>query len=171
MYQVRSGYNDVALIEEYRRGLNKALEERCRMTYPKPATISDWMTRAVDIDKEYRIGRSKFNLKTSQPRAATSTPNTFTPRPCFEPRRDAPRPTIPTGFAAKRDPNAMDVDAARQDARSKGLCYTCKKPGHQFYECPEKKTYATRQVDIGRMTKEERAGLLEQLQDFAEGQE
>ena len=79
-YQVQSGYNDVALIEEYCRSLNKALEERCRMTYPKPATLTDWMTRAVDINKEYQIGQSKFNVKSYQP--CTTNPTTaFTPAP------------------------------------------------------------------------------------------
>ena len=28
-YQTRCGYNEMALIEEYRRGLKKSLEERC----------------------------------------------------------------------------------------------------------------------------------------------
>ena len=65
----------------------------------------------------------------------------------------------------------MDVDATREDARAKGLCYKCKKPGHRFFECPEKKTYATRKVDVRAMTEEERAELLAQLQGFAEGQE
>ena len=46
------------------------------------------------------------------------------------------------------DPNTMDVDATREEARTKGLCYKCKKPGHQFFECPEKKQYATRKVDV-----------------------
>ena len=55
-YQTRCGYNDVALIEEYRRGLKKSLEERCRMTYPKPSKLTEWMERAVNIDKEYQIG-------------------------------------------------------------------------------------------------------------------
>lgn len=52
-YQVRSGYNEVALIEEYHCRLHKTLEERCWMTYPKPAKLSKWITRAVDLDKEY----------------------------------------------------------------------------------------------------------------------
>ena len=74
-YQLRSGYNEIALIEEYRCGLHKTLEERCRMTYPKPAKLSDWITRAVDLDKEYRIGRTK--PKTTVVHAA---------KPRFEPR-------------------------------------------------------------------------------------
>ena len=65
----------------------------------------------------------------------------------------------------------MDVDATREDARAKGLCYKCKKPGHRFFECPEKKVYATRKVDVQTMSGEERAELLAQLQGFAEGQE
>ena len=65
----------------------------------------------------------------------------------------------------------MEVDATREDARAKGLCFKCKKPGHRFFECPEKKPYATRKVDIREMTKEERMELMEQLQGFAEGQE
>ena len=65
----------------------------------------------------------------------------------------------------------MDVDATREEAKAKGLCYKCKKPGHRFFECPEKKTYTTRRVDIQQMTKEERMELFEQLQGFAEGQE
>ena len=163
-YQVQSGYNEVALIEEYRRGLNKALEERCRMTYPKPADLSDWITRAVDLDKEYRIGRTKpATTKTTTPHIA---------KPRFEPRSNAPRAPAPANNTfVRRDPNAMDVDATREDTRAKGLCFKCKKPRHQFFECPEKKMYATRKVDVRTMSQEEWAELMQQLQGFAEGQE
>jgi len=166
MYQVRTGYNEVALIEEYRRGLLKSLEERCRMTYPKPSKLTEWMERAVDIDKEYRIGRSKYTQRSTPAHA----PNPQ--KPCFEPRWDSPKaPAPPNNSFVRRDPNAMDVDATREDARAKGLCYKCKKPGHRFFECPEKKVYTTRKVDVQTMTGEERAKLLAQLQGFAEGQE
>ena len=65
----------------------------------------------------------------------------------------------------------MDVDATKEEARAKGLCFKCKKPGHRFFECPEKKPYTTRKMDVRAMTKEERMELMEQLQGFAEGQE
>ena len=65
----------------------------------------------------------------------------------------------------------MDVDTTREEAKAKGLCYKCKKPGHRFFKCPEKKPYTTRKVDVRAMTKEERMELMEQLQGFAEGQE
>ena len=65
----------------------------------------------------------------------------------------------------------MDVDATREEAKAKGLCYKCKKPGHQFFECPEKKPYTTRKVDVRAMSQEERTELMQQLQGFAEGQE
>ena len=162
-YQVRSGYNEIALIEEYRRGLNKTLEERCRMTYPKPAKLSDWITRAVDLDKEYRVSRTK-------PKTATATTHQAKPR--FEPRSTVPKASAPANNTyVRRDPNAMDVDATREEAKAKGLCYKCKKPGHRFFECPEKKSYTTRKVDVRAMSQEERAELMEQLQGFAEGQE
>ena len=163
-YQVRTGYNEVALIEEYRRGLLKSLEERCRMTYPKPSKLTEWMERAVDIDKEYRIGQSKYAHRGNTVQSA--------PKARYEPRRDSPKaPAPPNNSFVRRDPNAMDVDATREDAKAKGLCYKCKKPGHRFFECPEKKVYATRKVDVRAMTGEERAELLAQLQGFAEGQE
>ena len=95
-----------------------------------------------------------------------------TPKPHFEPRRDAPRPSGPSAFTpARRDLNAMDVDTARQEARAKGLCYKCKEPGHRFFKCPNKKVFATRKVEIQSMTMEEWAKLLAQLQGFQEGQE
>ena len=131
------------------------------MTYPKPAKLSDWITRAVDLDKEYRVGRTK-------PKVTTTT----TPKPRFEPRRDAPKTSTPSNNSyVRKDPNAMDVDASREEARTKGLCYKCKKPGHRFFECPEKKQYATRKVDVRAMNQEERDELMQQLQGFAEGQE
>ena len=162
MYQVRSGYNEIALVEEYRRGLHKTLEERCRMMYPKPAKLSDWITRAVDLDKEYRIGRTK-------PKTA---PTTHIAKPRFESRPNIPRALTPANNTfVMRDPNAMDVDTTREEAKAKGLSYKCKKPRHQFFECPEKKQYATRKVDVQAIMKEERLELLGQLQGFVEGQE
>ena len=59
----------------------------------------------------------------------------------------------------------------REEAKAKGLCYKCKKPGHRFFKCLKKKVYTTRKVDVQTMIKEERMELMEQLQGFAEGQE
>ena len=103
-YQTRCGYNDMALIEEYRRGLKKSLEERCRMTYPKPKKLAEWMERAVDINKEYRIGQSKYAHKGNTTQSA--------PKARFEPRRDSPRaPAPPNNSFVRRDLNTMDVNA------------------------------------------------------------
>lgn len=139
-YHVQSGYNEIALIGEYRGGLNKTLEECCQMTYLKPEKLSDWITRAVDLDKEYRIGQTKTK---------TTATTTHIAKPRFEPHQYIPKAPAPANNTyVRRDPNTMDVDATREEAKAKGLCYKCKKPGHRFFECPEKKMYTTRKVDI-----------------------
>ena len=44
---------------------------------------------------------------------------------------------------AKKDPNAMDIDAMtteqRAEAMKKGLCFGCGKRGHLNKDCPDKK--------------------------------
>jgi len=102
------------------------------MRYLKPKKLSQWMERAVDINKEYRIGKSKYTHKGSSDSQAA-------PKARYQPRRDAPRAQAPPNNSyVRRDPNAMDVDATREEARGKNLCFKCKKPGHRFFECPEK---------------------------------
>ena len=41
-YAGLSGYNDVALLEEFKRGLNKSLLQQLMMSYPLPTTLAEY---------------------------------------------------------------------------------------------------------------------------------
>lgn len=161
-YMTRSGYNEVALIEEYKRGLNGRLLDKCHDQENLPTTLAGWMERAANLDRQYRIRkREKARFKTEKPAPkATSAPP---PRPFFPSFRPAAQSTPTPPPPRPADPNAMDIDAHRRQ----GLCFTCHQKGHISRDCPNKtQKFNTRTIDIRALTEDERAALKKQLEDF-----
>jgi hypothetical protein len=52
-YASQNGYNNVVLLEEYKRGLNKQLCNKIYGLIPMPTTIDDWAAKACLLDKQY----------------------------------------------------------------------------------------------------------------------
>ena len=157
-YAERSGYNEIALIEEYKWGLTRALREKVYTNDPFLTTLKEWKDKACRLDRLYRI------LRTGGERTLPRINNSSSPRRTFQPntglgqwRSQQPR---------VRDPNAMDVDAMR----AKGACFGCGKRGHIQRECPKRKEYGTRRIDIQAMSQRERMALLEELMKLPEGE-
>ncbi|KAF5332819.1 hypothetical protein D9611_005481 [Ephemerocybe angulata] len=115
-YLTQSGYNEPAMLAEYKRGLNKALRDKIYGLIPMPTTLAEWAEKACTLDRQFRLAKGeRHNEQTTQ-------------------RRWAPRENNrPTHYAATpaRDPNAMDIDRNRSPL----ICYTCGKPGHRSDSC------------------------------------
>ena len=103
-YASQSGYNEVALIEEYKRGLNKKLWEKMYNLVPMPTDLGGWINQSNTLDKQYRIGCA-YTAAQTQPSSSRSKPaeKHWTPVTQSNPLPQFHR-------APARDPNPMDVD-------------------------------------------------------------
>ncbi|KAJ2928009.1 hypothetical protein H1R20_g9079, partial [Candolleomyces eurysporus] len=118
-YAAQSGYNTPALLEEYKRGLNKQLRDKIYGLVPMPTTIDDWAAKACLLDKQYRIAKTQYGKDRGGQEKGKAPERRWTPR------ESTPVPT--------RDPNAMDIDRNRTPM----ICYTCGKQGHRSNACRE----------------------------------
>ena len=153
-YADLSGYNEPALLKEYKRGLNHQLRNKVANTYPIPTTLKDWQTRSCEIDRAWRIEQKDAPRKnpSTNDRNPRGSPQRFNPRP-FE-RQTTPAPA--------KDPMAMDVDRSRNrpPMTKTPTCYTCGKPGHYARECTDKA--AKIRAIVGDMAPDQRKTLFEE---------
>ncbi|KAG6904533.1 hypothetical protein DXG01_009212, partial [Tephrocybe rancida] len=147
-----SGYLGVALVEEFKRSIHKAIREKLCNAETPPVTITEWYTRATASDRQWR--RTKAEEQLYAPHGASpKKPATTTTAPAapqqnrynsWRPQggNPAPAPQAPPAPPAPRDPNAMDVDRNR---RGPLICYKCKRPGHMARDCKSR-------MDVCNMT-------------------
>jgi hypothetical protein len=117
--------NDKTLVNIYWGTISKGLLEKIISHTPLPTTLTNWINKAVQLDKQWRMMMEILDKLTSK-RYSNDSMNKY-------------KFKIP----AYHDPNAMDVDAlsiAEREDRKKGmLCYNCEKPGHFAQECKQPK--------------------------------
>ncbi|KDR72769.1 hypothetical protein GALMADRAFT_212803 [Galerina marginata CBS 339.88] len=143
----RSGYNPIAGLQEFKRGLNKGLRNRLETTFPLPENnedgtinINNWINRASELNRQYRKAQrfaqgSKGSQDTDRQR--TNPPRTYGNTYTAPPRNATPAP-------APKDPNAMDIDRNRRSGIRNITCYHCQKSGpigtpdgHYTRDCPD----------------------------------
>ena len=58
----RSNYKGRSLIEEFKRGLNRAIRRKLVEAEELPTTIGEWQERAVRLDRNQRQSRAKKRM-------------------------------------------------------------------------------------------------------------
>jgi len=145
-----SGYEGRPLIEEFKKGLNRAIRRKLAEAEEPPTTIGEWQERAVRLDRNQRQSRAEERVLGR---------NTACPEENAQPREGGSyggrggQIMWRTGGgyrggggvnmsnrgraqgSPRRDPNAMDIDKGREEDRT---CYVCGKWGHMAKNCWER---------------------------------
>ncbi len=151
-----SGFDDIALVDQFKRGVKTALGRRViELGNPGDGSITGqlqaWYTRATEIEKQFReaekyYGKREFKVTRTNAQAGPSQPK---------------KETITVKV---KDENAMDVDSA-PTTRPPPKCYNCGKMGHIAKYCRGKTQ--VRKVAVGdylaTMTDEEKSEMKEKL--------
>jgi len=145
-----SGYEGRPLIEEFKRGLNRAIRRKLVEAEEPPTTIGEWQERAVRLDRNQRQSRAEERVLgrnmvypggNVQPRGGGlygGRGRQITWRTGGGYRGGGGGNMSNRGEAQtgpRRDPNVMDMDRGREGDR---MCYVCGKWGHMAKNCWER---------------------------------
>ena len=107
-----SSYEEKPLIEEFKRGLNRAIRRKLAEAEELLTIIGEWQERVVRLDRNQRQSRAEKRILG---RNAMCPEGNAQPRGGYkEGNQTGPR----------RDPNAIDIDRGREENKT---CYVCGK--------------------------------------------
>jgi hypothetical protein len=128
-----TGFNDPALLDYFKKGLNSSLVDNIYKLRPMPETLDDWVKEATALDRQWRQRQAEKKLKTSTPKPTTTT-KPISPLVRFT-QTDAPIITPPPTQAFKEpDVVPMEIDSGWKRVNPK-ICFKCRKPGHIARNC------------------------------------
>ena len=147
-----SSYEGRALIDKFKRELNRTIKRKLAEVESPPSTITEWQERAVKLDRNTRQSRAEdrvmAGLAWSQGMSAPQGvvrqgwPQHGTLRGGWVPRggwrggeRREAQPQMPRLTGAETGSGQMAVDWATRKAQM--VCHQCGKKGHLMYKCRE----------------------------------
>jgi hypothetical protein len=153
-----AGFDDVALVDQFKTGLKKGLGRRIMETGnpgdgTTPGQLQEWYKKALELERAYREAKQYYGKKE------------FTFKGKFKPKNATAGPSTSQTVTVKvKDENAMDVDKTTT-TRPPPRCYNCQKMGHIAKHCRNPKVERTRAVEsyFDIMTDEEKEEMKRKL--------
>jgi hypothetical protein len=153
-----AGFDDVALVDQFKTGLKKGLGRRIMETGnpgdgTTPGQLQEWYKKALELERAYREAEQYYGKKE------------FTFKGKFKPKNATAGPSTSQTVTVKvKDENAMDVDKTTT-TRPPPRCYNCQKMGHIAKHCRNPKVERTRAVEsyFDIMTDEEKEEMKRKL--------
>lgn len=133
-HELLTGYDDIALVEAFKRGLNEPLRKNIYTFKELPKTLLEWKNAARILDRQYRESLMYRNLTPRTPantravRNVTGTPSSSSPSPAASSSRTTYSPV-------KVEPKSEASLAVKRT----GNCHICGSPEHWANKCPQKK--------------------------------
>jgi len=167
-FQEMTGYNDAALVEQFKKGLKVDLFDQIFKLPQMPTDLKGWMDWAVKLDRQWRKAeqeRRLLGLVPIAPKAIKPPPFASTSRP-FIPQT-APVLPPPMATPAKQSSYVpMEIDSGRRNV-GPIICRKCRKPGHIARNC--RSTYDINSMDFDQLKAFMGKELEKDKQVFEEG--
>jgi len=169
---LEAGYKGYPLVVEFKCSLNAGLGRRLTELRPMPMTIEQWYDKAIMMDRQWKIAKTKETFYGKVNRTVRKPPQYGQQGQGYGQEKASSsqqgyqqqffRNQVPPQHGQhqntgqpQRDPNAMDVD--RNQARRPPLkCFKCNRLGHMARDCQ-------RQLDVRGMTYDQMAEYFEEM--------
>lgn len=140
-----SGYTGRPLVDEFKRSLHPRIREKLSNAEKSPKTISEWYSRAIVMDRQWRQTKAEEELYKHPGQMPKQIPKQQQPRPQWQTPSIPKLQTLQPPAKQVIEPVPMDVDRSK---RGPLICFKCKRPGHMARDCRSR-------LDVRNMSYEE----------------